>query len=58
MVILILTTRRSVNTEDIVVLPVGGVITIAWFILAYACVSMVRSGRCLCKYSLFWPMPV
>ncbi|KAK7095245.1 uncharacterized protein [Littorina saxatilis] len=36
-VILILTSRLNVDTEDIVVLSVGGVVTIAWFILAYDC---------------------
>ena len=39
MVIFILTSRLRVDTEDIVVLSVGGTVTILWFFLAYDCVS-------------------
>ncbi|KAK7502591.1 hypothetical protein BaRGS_00006166 [Batillaria attramentaria] len=35
MVILILVSRLNVDTEDIVVLSVGGTVTIAWFFLGY-----------------------
>ena len=41
MVILILTLSGNVNTEDIVVLSVGGVVTIAWFVIGHVCVSSI-----------------
>ncbi|KAL8559852.1 hypothetical protein ACOMHN_030188 [Nucella lapillus] len=43
MVILILTSRLDVDTEDIVVLSVGGFFTIVWFLIAYNC--MKRENR-------------
>ncbi|KAL5013823.1 hypothetical protein ScPMuIL_008093 [Solemya velum] len=45
MLILILTHADKVNTEDIVILSVGGVITIAWFLIGY--ISMRRENRVL-----------
>nr|KAG5710523.1 hypothetical protein BaRGS_013169 [Batillaria attramentaria] len=39
MVILILVSRLNVDTEDIVVLSVGGTVTIAWFFLGYYTVA-------------------
>lgn len=50
MVILILTVRDRVDTEDIVVLSVGSVVTLAMFFLGYYSVSIISTAVC-CRCS-------
>ncbi|XP_076436477.1 uncharacterized protein LOC143275997 [Babylonia areolata] len=57
MVILILTSRLEVDTEDIVVLSAGGVITIGWFLLAYDCMKRESKAGAIIFFA-FSPLEV